>query len=68
MLVWGDPSALVPTYLRSHPTPEVGVRCTGIQHLGHHCLVLSNEETQGVRVGDQVVTVHKLQKVHQLLA
>lgn len=57
-----------PLYLRSHPTPEVGVRCSGVQHGGHHRLVLGNEQAQSVGVGDQVVAVYKLQKVHLLLS
>ena len=50
-----------PPDLGGHPTPEVGVRSPGIQHGGHHRLVLSDEQGQRVRVEDQVVRIHKLQ-------
>ena len=54
-----------PPDLGCHPTPEVGVRSPGIQHGGHHRLVLCDEQGQCVRVEDQVVGIYKLQNAQR---
>lgn len=49
-------------YLSGHPTPEVGVGRTGLQHGSHHGLVLLYEFPQHIWIGQDVVTVHQLKQ------
>jgi hypothetical protein len=46
------PTFQVLAYLGRHSTPEVGVGSPGVQHGRHHRLVLCDEQTQHVGVGD----------------
>lgn len=48
------------SYLRSHATPEVGIKGFWFQHGCHYCQILCYHVRQHLAVCQQVVTVHKL--------
>lgn len=57
---WTCLTTLWNRYLGGHPTPEVGVRRSRIQHRRDDRLVLLHELPQHIRVGEEVVAVSHL--------
>lgn len=61
-LKWEALGRVLGRYLGGHPTPEVGVGRSGVQHGRDDRLVFPHELPQQVGVGEEVVAVHQLHR------